>query len=133
MTDKSVGLIEGLILKPGNHGRRTYSKPAKRALVELCKKPGASVAALALAHGINANLLRRWMDRCSNETVGLPDLKKRREVALLPVAPLPSATREPTTAESCIEITLHPVMIRVRGAVDAHSLSSVLDCLAQRA
>jgi len=48
------GLVEGLVLKPATNGRRTYSKSAKRALVELCKQPGASVAGLALAHGINA-------------------------------------------------------------------------------
>jgi len=27
----------------------------------MCSQPGISVSAVALAHGINANLLRRWM------------------------------------------------------------------------
>jgi transposase len=61
MPEKSTELVEGLILKPGSNGRRTYSVAAKRALVELCNRPGISVAGMALAHGINANLLRRWM------------------------------------------------------------------------
>jgi transposase-like protein len=52
MIEKTVELVEGLILKPGAHGRRTYNREAKRALVELCKAPGVSVAGLALAHGI---------------------------------------------------------------------------------
>jgi transposase-like protein len=50
MTNKVPGPVEGLILKPATNGRCTYSENAKQALVELCKQPGVSVAALALAH-----------------------------------------------------------------------------------
>ena len=82
MTEKNAGLVEGLVLKPATNGRRTYSKRAKRALVELCKQPGASVAGLALAHGINANLLRRWMNKYGGD--GSPPRKQQRTV-LLPV------------------------------------------------
>ena len=35
----------------------------KNRLVGLCRQPGTSVAAVALAHGLNANLLRRWIKR----------------------------------------------------------------------
>jgi len=41
--------------------RRTHSEAFKRALIEACGEPGASVAGVALANGINANQLRRWM------------------------------------------------------------------------
>jgi transposase-like protein len=33
----------------------------KAQVVEACVEPGASVAAIAMAHGVNANLVRRWM------------------------------------------------------------------------
>lgn len=39
---------------------RTYTAQFKAELVALCHKPGASIAALALQHGMNANLLHRW-------------------------------------------------------------------------
>jgi len=39
---------------------RTYTPQFKAELVALCHKPGASIAALALQHGMNANLLHRW-------------------------------------------------------------------------
>ena len=39
---------------------RTYTSQFKAELVALCHKPGASIAALALQHGMNANLLHRW-------------------------------------------------------------------------
>ena len=41
--------------------RRTHSEKFKRSLIEACGAPGASVAGVALANGINANQLRRWM------------------------------------------------------------------------
>ena len=44
-------------------GRRTYTQEYKRDVVRQCRGPGVSVAAIALAHGINANLVRRWIVR----------------------------------------------------------------------
>ena len=41
--------------------RRTHSEAFKQSLIEACDEPGASVAGVALANGINANQLRRWM------------------------------------------------------------------------
>ena len=41
--------------------RRTHSDEFKQSLIEACGEPGASVAGVALANGINANQLRRWM------------------------------------------------------------------------
>jgi len=41
--------------------RRTHSEQFKRSLIEACNEPGASVAGVALANGVNANQLRRWM------------------------------------------------------------------------
>ena len=61
MADKSVEIVEGLVVRSPVNGRRTYSKAAKQALVQICLRPGVSVAGTALANGINANLLRRWM------------------------------------------------------------------------
>jgi transposase-like protein len=44
-------------------GRRRYDPQAKRALVDAALQPGVSLAGLALKHGINANLLRKWVVR----------------------------------------------------------------------
>lgn len=41
--------------------RRTHPIEFKAELAAMCRQPGVSVSAVALAHGINANLLRRWM------------------------------------------------------------------------
>ncbi|MBR1019238.1 transposase [Bradyrhizobium viridifuturi] len=44
-------------------GRRTFDPASKARLIESCLQPGASVARLALDHGVNANLLWRWIRR----------------------------------------------------------------------
>ena len=41
--------------------RRFYSAELKLQIVAECGQPGASIAALALKHGINANIVHRWL------------------------------------------------------------------------
>lgn len=41
--------------------RRTHSDDFKANAVASCMQPGMSMAAVAMAHGVNANLLRRWV------------------------------------------------------------------------
>ncbi|WP_232290855.1 IS66-like element accessory protein TnpA [Polaromonas naphthalenivorans] len=41
--------------------RRFYSPELKRQVVQTCAQPGASIAAVALQHGINANIVHRWI------------------------------------------------------------------------
>jgi transposase len=44
-------------------GRRRYDLQSKRALARACLQPGVSLAGMALKHGVNANLLRKWVRR----------------------------------------------------------------------
>jgi transposase-like protein len=41
--------------------RRRHSAEFKARVVAACRKPGVSIAAVALEHRLNANLLRRWV------------------------------------------------------------------------
>ena len=43
------------------NGRRRYDPASKRRLVEACLQPGVSLAGVAMRHGVNANLLRKWV------------------------------------------------------------------------
>jgi transposase-like protein len=45
----------------GRRRRRTHSAEFKAKVVAACRAPGISIASVALAHGLNANLLRRWV------------------------------------------------------------------------
>jgi transposase len=40
--------------------RRRYSRELKAQIVAECEAPGASVARVAMAHGVNANVVHGW-------------------------------------------------------------------------
>ena len=41
--------------------RRRHSREFKAEVLRACREPGASVAGVALARGVNANLVHRWL------------------------------------------------------------------------
>jgi len=41
--------------------RREYSPEFKASVLEQCGQPGASLAGVALGHGINPNMVHRWI------------------------------------------------------------------------
>ena len=120
--------------------RRFHSDAFKRQLVELSLAPGASVAAIALEHGINANLLfgwRRARARSGSSVYGDDVAANATEVTLLPVQvvaeSVPAMAAAPSarhgTASGSIEIEVAGARVRLRGTVDESSLRSVLAAL----
>jgi transposase len=45
----------------GRQRRRKHTDEFKAAVVAECARPGVSIARVALSHGLNANLLRKWV------------------------------------------------------------------------
>jgi transposase len=41
--------------------RRFYSPELKNQIMQECRRSGASIAGVALTHGINANIVHRWL------------------------------------------------------------------------
>jgi transposase len=122
-------------IRTNRTGRRTYTAEFKRAVVKQCIESGISLASVAMAHRINANLARRWVVAHRR---ALPNAKKEA-VALLPVtieanSRTADAGPEKRTHSSAgtIELEVYGARIRLRGGVDVASLRSVLDVLAQR-
>ncbi|MDZ5461732.1 transposase [Azohydromonas lata] len=52
--------------------RRVHGAEFKAQVLAECEQPGASVAAIALAHGLNVNLLRKWLVGRGIKRTGLP-------------------------------------------------------------
>ena len=50
-----------LISPPKKRIRQKYSKEFKSEIVTQARQPHVSIASVALSHGLNANLLRRWI------------------------------------------------------------------------
>ena len=124
--------------------RRQHERSFKAELVAQCLVPGASVAAVALAGGVNANLLFKWRrdhlramrasGAASSSTVLVPvqvapDMDSGSQ--LLPQAS--SATAVPASRSmrnaGVIELDIAGVQLRLRGPVDEASLCSVLRAL----
>jgi transposase-like protein len=58
MSDEDQKLRVRLV---GRDGRRRYDSGSKERLAAACLQPGVLISGLALAHGVNANLLRKWV------------------------------------------------------------------------
>jgi transposase-like protein len=56
---------------PGRR-RRRHSAEFKAKVVEECRQPGVSIASVALANGLNANLLRNWLIKDSGSSAAAP-------------------------------------------------------------
>lgn len=128
-------------ITPGVRRRRDHSPELKRDLVARSLIPGASVSAIALEVGINANLLFTWR-RAHVEALRLVGQQATPAPAvLLPVtievpkheaisAPSPSTPRASTGS---IEIEMGSARMRVRGVVDEVSLRNVVRVLRELA
>jgi len=51
--------------------RRQHSAELKAKVLAACQEHGASISAVALAHGLNANLVRKWREGRGLKRVGL--------------------------------------------------------------
>ena len=75
--------------------RRRYGEEFKAQILAECEAPGASVASVAMKHGINANVVHSWRRRV-------------RGLALLPQADtsqfLPIRIAQPASAETAAAI-----------------------------
>ena len=41
--------------------RNSYPNPFKAQVVQECLQPGATLSSVAISHGINANVIRKWL------------------------------------------------------------------------
>jgi len=109
------------IQKPSRR-RRHHPEEFKRAVIEACCEQGASVAGIAMANGINANQVRRWMRE--------RDIEVPKRHLLTPVSqpmpatapefvPVPMAPAELESRDIRIEIRQGNAAIKVDWPVQA--------------
>jgi transposase len=67
--------------------RRRYGADAKAQVVAQCDEPGASVAKIAMAHGINANVVHRWRQLAREGTVTIKPKSSEFVAVTLPPQP----------------------------------------------
>lgn len=123
--------MEGVERVLGN-GKRVFAETYKQSLVERCLQPGTSVSRVALEHGINANLLRKWIDKRTPASSAVATLVPVTIKSAGEMQPAASASPSPRTPSGVIEIEIGRVRVRLRGEIDAQRLGVVLEALARR-
>ena len=134
--------VEGLVVGRRRDGKRRYSESGKQALIGLCQKPGASVAAIAVANGLNPNVLRRWLSLAQAGRT----FQNERAVTLLPVmlaAQEPDAEALSTSGPQRTKTRRSPEVVEFRieraaatvlftAPLDAETLKLIVAGLAER-
>ena len=115
--------------------RRLHDRSFKDDMVAQSLVPGASIAAIAMKGGINANLLFKWR----REHVRAKDAVAPAGATLLPVCVIPDVPAGPASIPTAatsrgarpgvIELEIAGAQLRLRGTVDEAMLSSVLRAL----
>src|SRR5574337_359932 len=83
----------------GPGSRRRYSAQLQAQVMAECDAPGASVAKVAMSHGINANVVHRWRQLARQGEAALP-------AAAGEFVPVSLPARVPPTHERGIQIQL---------------------------
>lgn len=104
---------------PAGRSWRRHSAEFKARVIKLARQPGVSTAAVALANGLNANMLRRWV----REAGECAPSSAHKDTAVVPAfvqlpmpdeAP-PSVPAPPMQAPSCISVEIR------RGSATVHA------------
>jgi transposase len=104
--------------------KRTYSADTKATLLAACKAPGASIAAVASAHGMNANVLHRWLKESPHSDIcptGVRVATSEQDTpAFIPV-PLVTQAVEPLELMIRVEVRKGSLTMAVTWPVSAAS------------
>ncbi len=138
MSSSAQVMIEPALREaPALPKRRRYSIAEKRRIVEESFQPGASVARVARAHGVNANQVFGWQQLYQRGRLG-GNTRAAQAVELLPVTvsdvpaaavPAPAATPPSSVSPGTIQLQLPRSRLRIEGVVDPDCLRVVLNCL----
>ena len=127
-------------------GRLNYDARFKQQLAKASCEPGVSIAGLALAHGLNANMLHKWRREYLVVIAAQAQPGKSVSAQFLPVTlasvdttiveqPVPvvqarvakpGSPRPPAAVAGTIEIKFGGATVRIDGLVDASVLAAVL-------
>ncbi len=109
--------------------RRYRGLEEKRRIVEESLVEGASVARIARAHGVNANLVFNWRRLYQAGRLG----SGRAKLLPVRVTAEDSTTTSPASSlpssRGTIHIQLHHAQVRIEGSADLGMLRVLLECL----
>ncbi|MDH0656802.1 MULTISPECIES: transposase [Acinetobacter] len=106
--------------------RRTYSTEFKNSIVQACRVPNTSIASVALQHGLNANLVCKWIRLLDGEqALDNSAPPKPTFIAL----PYPAAFNPSTIAMLPVHITLPDSNIEIGLKWQGSEMSALAELL----
>ena len=89
--------------------RRRHGADLKARVLCECAEAGASVARVALAHGLNANLVHKWRRQADRGGVVVAPVRESGAFIALALAPAPA----PVAGDIRIELRRGPIAVNV--------------------
>ncbi len=139
-TSNPATLLDSSRKVPSPAKRQHRSSELKRQIVQETMAPGASVARVARAHGVNANQVFAWRrqyqqglleasDRITAGLLAVRVTEPERSRRLAEPAVGRSVTKTPRTPSGTLQVELPKGRLRLTGAVDPETLRVVLEAL----
>ena len=90
--------------------RRRHSRELKADVLAACNEPGASVAAIAMVHGLNTNLVHKWRRNAARGVALPPSASAVDEFIAIPLTTPPVS---PTMPDIRIQLRRGPTTVTV--------------------
>lgn len=98
--------------------RRHHSEEFKQAVIEACCEPDTSVSEIAIANGLDANQVRRWMRERGIELPSRRAMMGEHEAAPAFVQ-LPMPPAEPSLGDIRLEVRRGDIAIKIEWPLQA--------------
>ena len=100
--------------------RRRHGADLKARVLSECERPGASVAAIAMTHGLNANLVHKWRRKIRDASLSTAASELASFIALpLTAAPEPPGPTASAPPDIRIELRRAALTVNITWPVDA--------------
>ena len=120
--------MEVLPVGGGRRRNRKWPDDVKARIVAETLRPGASVAAVARLHGLQANHVSSWRTMARQGKLVLPAPEDEVEFAAMVVAP--PACDDVVPASGSLEIITGSVTIRLESGVSTERIAAIVRALA---
>lgn len=113
--------------------RQQYSREFKSMVIAQARHPHVSIAAVALSHGLNANLLRKWIKVADPNYVSKRESKFTSVKDMAYAQPVPAfvpvkmpAQSTPDSHSPCIEVEVHKASATIKVKWPLHASNACL-------
>ncbi len=115
-------------MHPNISSRRVHSSEFKSQILSECRQPGASISAVAIAHGLNTNVVRKWLAGRGLKRMGAAAASARDTTPALQFVPVELARSAPVVATTAsqpdirIELERGGLHVKLQCAASAGAL-----------